>query len=179
MFLFTRCLNDDIIYTVIEYDNNLYYSNNYIRTIYQSKSRVEYTWTADKDTDTTLVDGDVVKYKFYIKNVGKIDINELSAELDIDSGLKLRNVVFPDGSETISLDVNKYNKFVLYDFPLNVGKDAYIEYEFKVDDREVYSIDTPPPTVNGKIHIHDLGGLTLYCCGYSFSGKEGHCRSFE
>jgi len=26
-------------------------------------------------------------------------------------------------------------------------------YEFKQDQREVYSIDTPPPTVNGKIHI--------------------------
>ena len=26
-------------------------------------------------------------------------------------------------------------------------------YEFKPDYREVYSIDTPPPTVNGKIHI--------------------------
>ena len=26
-------------------------------------------------------------------------------------------------------------------------------YEFKPDDREIYSIDTPPPTVNGKIHI--------------------------
>lgn len=26
-------------------------------------------------------------------------------------------------------------------------------YEFKPDKREVYSIDTPPPTVNGKIHI--------------------------
>lgn len=26
-------------------------------------------------------------------------------------------------------------------------------YEFKPDQREVYSIDTPPPTVNGKIHI--------------------------
>ena len=26
-------------------------------------------------------------------------------------------------------------------------------YEFKRDDRKVYSIDTPPPTVNGKIHI--------------------------
>jgi valyl-tRNA synthetase len=26
-------------------------------------------------------------------------------------------------------------------------------YEFKLDNREVYSIDTPPPTVNGKIHI--------------------------
>lgn len=26
-------------------------------------------------------------------------------------------------------------------------------YEFKKDEREVFSIDTPPPTVNGKIHI--------------------------
>ena len=26
-------------------------------------------------------------------------------------------------------------------------------YEFKPDQREVFSIDTPPPTVNGKIHI--------------------------
>lgn len=26
-------------------------------------------------------------------------------------------------------------------------------YEFKPDEREVFSIDTPPPTVNGKIHI--------------------------
>ena len=26
-------------------------------------------------------------------------------------------------------------------------------YEYKRDEREVYSIDTPPPTVNGKIHI--------------------------
>ena len=26
-------------------------------------------------------------------------------------------------------------------------------YEFKEDGKEVYSIDTPPPTVNGKIHI--------------------------
>ena len=26
-------------------------------------------------------------------------------------------------------------------------------YEFKKDGREIYSIDTPPPTVNGKIHI--------------------------
>ena len=26
-------------------------------------------------------------------------------------------------------------------------------YEFKLDGRKIYSIDTPPPTVNGKIHI--------------------------
>jgi len=35
---------------------------------------------------------------------------------------------------------------------LNYWKENKI-YEFKPDQREVYSIDTPPPTVNGKIHI--------------------------
>ena len=35
---------------------------------------------------------------------------------------------------------------------MNYWKDNNI-YEFKPDQREIYSIDTPPPTVNGKIHI--------------------------
>ena len=36
-------------------------------------------------------------------------------------------------------------------------------YEFKEDEREVYSIDTPPPTVSGKIHIGHI---------FSFSQAE-------
>ncbi len=35
---------------------------------------------------------------------------------------------------------------------LNYWKENKI-YEFKLDEREIYSIDTPPPTVNGKIHM--------------------------
>ena len=35
---------------------------------------------------------------------------------------------------------------------MNYWKDNNI-YEFKPDKRKIYSIDTPPPTVNGKIHI--------------------------
>ena len=35
---------------------------------------------------------------------------------------------------------------------INYWKENKI-YEFKPDNREIYSIDTPPPTVNGKIHI--------------------------
>ncbi len=35
---------------------------------------------------------------------------------------------------------------------INYWKDNNI-YEFKLDKRDIYSIDTPPPTVNGKIHI--------------------------
>lgn len=33
--------------------------------------------------------------------------------------------------------------------------------------REIYTEDIAQAYVSGHIHIHDLGGLTLYCCGYS------------
>ena len=33
-------------------------------------------------------------------------------------------------------------------------------YEFKKDEREIYSIDTPPPTVNGKIHMGHIFSYT-------------------
>lgn len=46
----------------------------------------------------------------------------------------------------------KYNAQEKEEKWLNYWKDNKI-YEFKPDQREVFSIDTPPPTVNGKIHI--------------------------
>ena len=46
----------------------------------------------------------------------------------------------------------KYNSLEKEEKWLNYWKENKI-YEFKPDHREVYSIDTPPPTVNGKIHI--------------------------
>lgn len=33
--------------------------------------------------------------------------------------------------------------------------------------REVYPEEIAQAYINGYIHIHDLGGLSLYCCGYS------------
>ena len=42
---------------------------------------------------------------------------------------------------------------------LNYWKENGI-YDFKPDQREVYSIDTPPPTVNGKIHIGHIFSYT-------------------
>lgn len=46
----------------------------------------------------------------------------------------------------------KYDSLVKEEKWLNYWKKNKI-YEFKPDYKEVYSIDTPPPTVNGKIHI--------------------------
>lgn len=47
------------------------------------------------------------------------------------------------------------NKYIISE----VSKDYWL--------RNVYPKRITNAYLNGKIHIHDLGGLTLYCCGYS------------
>lgn len=49
------------------------------------------------------------------------------------------------------------------------GLNKYIDSEVCKDYwlREVYPEDISKAYVDGYMHIHDLGGLTLYCCGYS------------
>lgn len=49
------------------------------------------------------------------------------------------------------------------------GMTKYIAAEVSKDYwlREVYTEEIAQGYVSGHIHIHDLGGLTLYCCGYS------------
>ena len=49
------------------------------------------------------------------------------------------------------------------------GLNKYITSEVSKDYwlREVYTEDIAQAYVTGHIHIHDLGGLSLYCCGYS------------
>ena len=49
------------------------------------------------------------------------------------------------------------------------GLNKYISAEVSKDYwlREVYPEEIAQAYVSGHIHIHDLGGLTIYCCGYS------------
>lgn len=49
------------------------------------------------------------------------------------------------------------------------GLNKYITSEVSKDYwlREVYTEDIAQAYVTGHMHIHDLGGLSLYCCGYS------------
>ena len=53
----------------------------------------------------------------------------------------------------------KYNAEEKENKWLNYWKENKV-YEFKPDKREVFSIDTPPPTVNGKIHIGHIFSYT-------------------
>lgn len=49
------------------------------------------------------------------------------------------------------------------------GLNKYITTEVSKDYwlREVYTEDIAQAYITGHIHIHDLGGMSLYCCGYS------------
>ena len=49
------------------------------------------------------------------------------------------------------------------------GLNKYITTEVSKDYwlREVYTEDIAQAYVTGHMHIHDLGGMSLYCCGYS------------
>lgn len=51
------------------------------------------------------------------------------------------------------------------------GLNKYITGEVSKDYwlREVYTEEIAQAYINNYIHIHDLGGLTLYCCGYSLN----------
>ena len=53
----------------------------------------------------------------------------------------------------------KYNAKEKEEKWMNYWKENEV-YEFKPDQREVFSIDTPPPTVNGKIHIGHIFSYT-------------------
>ena len=47
------------------------------------------------------------------------------------------------------------NKYIIAE----VSKDYWL--------RSIYTKRIANAYINGKLHIHDLGGMTLYCCGYS------------
>lgn len=49
------------------------------------------------------------------------------------------------------------------------GLNKYITTEVSKDYwlREVYTEDIAQAYITGHMHIHDLGGMSLYCCGYS------------
>ena len=60
----------------------------------------------------------------------------------------------------------KENSSTIYNFG---GLTKYMTAEVSKDYwlREVYPEDVAQAYIDGHIHIHDLGGLTLYCTGYS------------
>ena len=60
----------------------------------------------------------------------------------------------------------KENSSTIYNYG---GLSKYVLAEVSKDYwlREIYTEDIAQAYISGHVHIHDLGGLTLYCCGYS------------
>ena len=122
------------MYAVLLYNDNSYYSNYYTRNIYQYRSKLDYTWKADKEDYTTLNDGDMVTFTLSLKNIGKVDIKALTTNLEIDSGFVLRSIKIKDNLGQRDLDINKFRKTVIYDVPMSVDEEVTLEYTFEVDE---------------------------------------------
>lgn len=94
-----------------------------------------------------------------------VSINKRDVKKDVKNMLSSKKIV-DDYIKKIDWRVNE-NSNSPYSFgSLNkhiiaeVSKDYWLNEVYK-DKRIIYAYK------NGDMHIHDLGGLTLYCCGYS------------
>lgn len=77
-----------------------------------------------------------------------------SSKAIINPYIKQQDWRVKENSSTIC-NVGGLTKYVVSE----VSKDYWL--------REVYTEDIAQAYISGHIHIHDLGGLSLYCCGYS------------
>lgn len=122
------------IYAVVEYNGAQYYSNNYLRDIYQARTKIDYSWHADRDSNDVLVDGDKVMFTLNLKNSGLVSTNELDTSINIDDGFKLQNVYVTKNGTVTQIDGSKYKKIMIYELEIGAGEEVKIQYEFVVDE---------------------------------------------
>lgn len=122
------------VYVVMEYNGAQYYSNNYSRKIYQARTKVDYSWYADKNPGDVLNDGDIVRFTLNLKNSGLVDTSELNTTINIDDGFKLQKVYLTQNGSTVEIDGSTYRKYMIYEFFMDPGEEVKLVYEFVVDE---------------------------------------------
>lgn len=140
-----------LAYVTLDDDENIYYSNDYSKTVWQNETKLEYEWTADNKAEI-LYDEDVVNYTLRLKNIGIVDVlanvkNIIPHGLVIqkitliDENGQEQNVEFFENSKALSIDLN-----------LASGKEVKLIINTKVDaslfERDQESIDNKV-TVSG------------------------------
>lgn len=122
------------VYVVMEYDGAQYYSNNYSRKIYQARTKVDYSWFADRNSGDVLKDGDIVRFTLNLKNSGLVDTSELNTTINIDDGFKLQKVYLTQNGSVEEIDGSKYRRYMIYEFFMAPGEEVKLVYEFVVDE---------------------------------------------
>lgn len=119
-----------LAYTTI--DGNQIKSNKYVQKLYQDKTKVKYTFVADKEQTTVLKDGDEVTFTLTMENVGgaNSDYNEFSTELP--KGLKIEKVYLIKNDEKSEISITNDRKFMITEEDFDINDIFKIEILTKV-----------------------------------------------
>lgn len=117
----------------ISVDGEEYNSNEFIRRMYQSEANLEYKWTSNKETNTTLQDGEEVKFYLEVKNAGEIDSGTIVATFERPSGLEIIDAKYADEEATNREEVTIEEKELTTSFLLVSDKETKIEITTKVN----------------------------------------------
>lgn len=119
-----------LAYTTV--DGDQIKSNKYVQKLYQDKTKVKYTFVADKEQTTVLKDGDEVTFTLTMENVGgaKSDYNEFSTELP--KGLKIENVYLIKNDERKEIKITNDRKLIFTEDDFDVNDLVKIEMLTKV-----------------------------------------------
>lgn len=82
-----------------KYNNETYYSNNYIKEINPIYTTLEYEYKADKPNNEKVSDGDKINVSFKIKNTNILD------------AILTANIVIPDGIECKQIDIYRNDEY--------------------------------------------------------------------
>ena len=115
-----------------EIDDEVNYSNDYSKKIYQSETKVEYKLLTD--TDKEYVDnGDVIKFTLNAKNIGFNDSGLIQAIANIPSGLEITDLSLDDVKES-SNNIIEEDK-IKSNLQVDEGKEQNLTITAKVNKR--------------------------------------------
>ena len=122
-------------------ENQNYYSNDYIRTVKQSEVPLNITYTANRENESIVKNGDDIKYNITIQNAGVVEKNIDFTDY-LPFGLDINNIklTLPDGSQE-ALELSEY-RFVLTSQTLSPGESLSVTIDSNVNIEEVRSNQT-------------------------------------
>ncbi|MBR1540826.1 MAG: hypothetical protein IJ629_06760 [Clostridia bacterium] len=140
----------------IQWNDEIYNSNNYTNTICQSEIDYEYSWISNAERDI-LEDGDTVNYLFKIKNNGVIKVENITINNMVPTGLEIEEVTIIDANGEKKL--SETDSMILGELSVGVEDEAVINITTRVNSqlflRDQSTIDNKLK-INGRNYFDDF-----------------------
>lgn len=119
-----------------EIKNEVYHSNDLIKTINQSNDNVVATVSVDKEENELLKDNDEINYTVVIENKGVLNLDNVSTTVFLDEGLelvKVSSITSAEKDKEITHQIEESNFISIIDQKLNMGDSIIFKITAKVD----------------------------------------------